>query len=143
MVSFLKKYFGALYIPVIWMLLVAVLCFLPGSMIPNESGFKIPQFDKFVHICMFGGFVFTWNLYLSNRISDLQKLMRYFFLVYLLGCAYGIGSEFVQKYWIPGRDYDNVDIISDIMGAGVAYGLSHLLLVARRGPAVGAKNKPL
>ncbi len=129
MILFLKKYFGAFYIPLIWTLIVATLCFLPGSMIPKETGFTIPQFDKLVHMGMFGGFVFLWNLWLSNRIAELPKLLRYFFLIYLLGCAYGIGSEFVQKYWIPGRDYDNADIIADLVGAGLAYGLSHLLYV--------------
>jgi VanZ family protein len=97
-------------------------------MIPSETGFKIPNFDKIVHMGMFGGFVFCWNLYLSNRIPDPRKLLRLFFIVYLLGCAYGIGSEFVQKYWIPGRDYDNADIIADLIGAGLAYGLSNLSL---------------
>ena len=134
MIPFLKKYFAARYIPVVWSLFVAVLCFLPGSMVPSEAGFKIPQFDKFVHICLFGGFVFLWNLHLSNRTSDLHKLLRYFFLVYVLGCVYGIGSEFVQKYWIPGRDYDNADIVADLIGAGLAYGLSNLLLIADRPP---------
>lgn len=131
MIPFLKKYFGALYIPILWTLIVALLCFMPGSMIPNENGFKIPQFDKIVHMGMFGGFVFLWNLFLSKRIPDLRKLLRFFFLIYVLGSAYGIASEFIQKYWIPGRDYDNADIIADLIGAGLAYGLSHIWLIGQ------------
>jgi hypothetical protein len=131
MIPFLKKYFAALYIPIIWTLIVALLCFLPGSMIPNEKGFEIPQFDKIVHMSMFGGFVFFWNLYLSKRIPDLYKLLRFFFLTYIVGSAYGIASEFIQKYWIPGRDYDNADIIADLIGAGLAYGCSHILLISK------------
>jgi hypothetical protein len=131
MIPFLKKYFAALYIPILWTLFIALLCFVPGSMIPNESGFKIPQFDKIVHMGMFGGFVFLWNLFLSKRIPDVRKLLRFFFLIYILGIAYGIASEFIQKYWIPGRDYDNADIIADLIGAGLAYGLSHLLLITK------------
>jgi hypothetical protein len=130
MIPFLKKYFSKLYVPIVWTLLISVLCFMPGSMVPSESGFKIPQFDKFVHIGMFGGFVFLWNLYLSKRIPELRKLLRLFFLIYILGSAYGIASEFIQKYWIPGRDYDNEDIIADLIGAGLAYGLSHVLLIS-------------
>jgi VanZ family protein len=37
--------------------------------------------------------------------------------------------EYVQKYWIPGRDYDLADIIADMFGAGIGYGLSNLLLL--------------
>jgi hypothetical protein len=129
LVDFLKKYFGALYVPIIWSLIVGVLCCLPGSMLPSEAGFKIPNFDKIVHIGMFGGFVFLWNLYLSSRIPDLRKLLRLFFLFYVLGNIYGIGMEYVQKYWIPGRDYDLADMIADMIGAGLAYGLSNIWFV--------------
>jgi VanZ family protein len=141
MLNFLKKYFASLYIPLLWTVIVAILCFLPGSMVPSESHFAIPQFDKFVHVTLFGGFVFLWNLYAAKRIGDAGRLAKLFFLWYVLGNIYGIGSEYVQKYWIPGRDYDQADIISDMIGAGLAYGLSNLWLIKR--PAGTEKNKPL
>jgi len=143
MVSFLKKYFSAWYVPVLWSVIIAVLCCLPGSMLPRESGFKIPNFDKLVHMGMFGGFVFLWNLYLTRRIPELGKLMWLFFLFYVLGNVFGIGMEYVQKYWIPGRDYDLADMIADMIGAGVAYGLSNILLRPTADAAAGGKNKPL
>jgi VanZ family protein len=134
MITFLKKYFSSLYIPVLWTCIVGTLCCLPGSMLPNEEHFPIPQFDKFVHITFFGGFVFLWNLYEASRVRDLQKLLRLFFLWYVLGNIFGIGIEYIQKYWIPGRDYDQADIIADMIGAGLAYGVSTLWLI---------KSKPL
>ncbi len=138
MISFLKKYFAALYVPIIWTVIIAILMCLPGSALPKETGFKIPQFDKIVHMGVFGGFVFLWSLWLSKRVSDPRVLIRWFFIFYVLGNAYGIGMEFVQKYWIPGRDYDLADMIADMMGAGVAYGLCHFLLLL---PPRGAKSK--
>jgi VanZ family protein len=102
---------------------------MPGSMIPNEGGFSIPQFDKLVHMGMFGGFAFLWNLYLSKKISDASRLLRLFFLVFILANAYGIGMEFVQKCCVPMRDYDEADIIADMVGAGIAYGLSNIFLL--------------
>jgi VanZ family protein len=129
MMSFLKKYFANIYTAIGWSLLIGILLTLPGSVLPNEGSFKIPQFDKFVHIGMFGGFVFLWTLYIGSRRPPLRKLLRLFFLVFVVAVIYGIGSEYVQKYYIPGRDYDEADIIADMIGAGLAYGLSHLLLV--------------
>ena len=129
MVAFLRKYFGHLYIPLIWTLLVLIACCLPGSMVPNEQGFKIPNFDKLVHLAMFGGFVFLWNLYLTKRSLALPRLLRLFFLFYMLSNFFGISMEIVQKYWIPGRDYDTYDIIADMFGAGIGYGLSEMLLI--------------
>lgn len=118
----------------LWTCIVATLCCLPGSLLPNESHFRIPNFDKLVHISFFGGFVFLWNLYEAERVSETEKLLKLFFLWYVLGNIFGIGIEYIQKYWIPGRDYDQADIIADMIGAGLAYGLSNLLLL---------KNKPL
>jgi len=37
--------------------------------------------------------------------------------------------EYVQKYFIPFRDFDTVDIISDLIGAGFGYGISNISLI--------------
>jgi hypothetical protein len=129
MIPFLRKYFGKLIYPLLWSLVTGVLLSLPGSLLPDESRFTFPQFDKVVHITLFGGFVFIWNLYLSNRISRLAPLLRWFFLIFILANAYGISMEYVQRCCIPLRDFDEADIIADMIGGGVAYGLSHLLLL--------------
>jgi len=129
MIAFFKKYLSALYVPIVWTVIIGTLCCLPGKVLPNESGFRIPQFDKLVHICMFGGFVFLWNLYLSKRTTAMNVLLKGFFIFFVIGNIYGVGMEYAQKYWIPGRDYDLADIIADMIGAGLAYGLSNLLLL--------------
>jgi VanZ family protein len=67
-----------------------------------------------------------------------HRLLRLFFLVFILADIYGIGMEFMQKYYIPGRDFDEADIIADMIGASLAYGLSNLFL-----PGSYTKNKPL
>jgi hypothetical protein len=144
MIPFLKKYFSALYIPIVWTLVIGILMCLPGRMLPKEEGFSIPQFDKFVHITLFGGFVFLWSLWLTRRVSVTAVLLRWFFVFYVLANVYGVSMEYVQKYWIPGRDYDLADIIADMIGAGLAYGLVHLVLLfpaeGKNGSAEGAKR---
>lgn len=138
LIIFLRRYFAFLLVPVLWTIIVATLCCLPGSLLPNESHFRIPQFDKFVHLCMFGGFVFLWNLYESKRVENFGRLMRLFFLFYVLGNAFGIAIEFIQRS-IPGRDYDLADMIADMIGAGLAYGISNIWLVTRD---LRDKNEP-
>ena len=137
----MKKLFSSPYTPILWTLIVATLCCLPGSLIPSETHFTIPQFDKFVHATMFGGFVFLWNLYASKKVKEGERLLRVFFTWYIVGNIFGIATEYIQKYWIPGRDYDEADIIADMIGAGLAYGFSNLWL--RKRSAVTEKNKPL
>jgi len=133
MIPFLKKYLAALYVPVTWTIIIGILLALPGSALPKETAFKIPQFDKIVHMTLFGGFVFLWDLYVTKRFSETGRLLRWFFIFYVLANLYGTGMEYVQKYWIPGRDYDLADIIADMIGAGLGYGCSHLFLLTAGG----------
>ena len=135
MIPFLKKYFSALYFPIIWTLIILILCCLPGKMLPSETGFRIPNFDKFVHMVLFGGFVVFWSLYMTRRSSEYRILLRAFFIFYIIANFFGYSMELAQKYWIPGRDYDLADVIADMAGAGIAYGLCNLLLL------FPAKNK--
>ncbi|HMH32765.1 MAG TPA: VanZ family protein [Puia sp.] len=119
----IKKYLGRRWVSIVWTLIILVLLALPGSVMPKEQTFTIPQLDKFVHVILFGGFVFLWSYYFSKKQLPFTKLVRVFFYIFIAACVYGIGMEYVQKYFIPMRDYDEADIIADILGAGMAYGL--------------------
>lgn len=132
MLRFIKKYLSALYVPIVWTLFILIAMCTPGNYIPKEEGFFIPDFDKVVHMGLFGGFVFLWCLYLAGKPVATKKLLWGFFWFYLFSNGLGIGIEYAQKYWIPGRDYDLADIIADILGSGLGYGLSNLLLLAGR-----------
>lgn len=129
MLRFIHKYFSPLYVPVIWTLLIAIAMCLPGRYIPNEQKFVLPNFDKIVHAGLFGGFVFLWCLYLTRRGIAYKKLLLGFFCFYMLSNGFGISMEYVQKYWIPRRDFDLADIIADMLGAGLGYGFSNLWLL--------------
>jgi VanZ family protein len=125
----LKKYFAKLYIAISWTLIVLILLSLPGKMLPNEPAFKIPNLDKVVHICLFGGFVLLWCLYAGTRRLSQKKLLEYFFYIFIIGVTIGISMEYVQKYFIPNRDFELGDIIADMIGAGLAYGIANVTLV--------------
>jgi VanZ family protein len=126
---FLKKYFAKLYIAICWTLIVLILLALPGNMLPDEAAFKIPNLDKIVHFCLFGGFVFLWALYANSKKFSAKKNLRIFFILFLTGSLLGITMEYVQKYFIPFRDFELGDIIADLIGSGIAYGICNLSLV--------------
>ncbi len=52
-----------------------------------------------------------------------------FFWIFVIAAVYGAGMEFVQKYFIPGRDFEVGDILADLIGASLAYGTSNILLL--------------
>jgi VanZ family protein len=127
--NWIKKYLGKKYIAISWTILIFILLALPGSVLPREKAFTIPQFDKLVHIGLFSCFVFLWCLYFSKRNLPQKKLLGLFFWIFVIAAFYGAGMEFVQKYFIPGRDFEVGDILADLMGASLAYGTSNILLL--------------
>jgi VanZ family protein len=104
-----------------WTLIIFILLSLPGGMLPNENNLSIPNLDKFVHVTMFGGFVFLWCLYFSYRPTEKPVSKTLHFSIFLIACVYGTVMEYVQKYFIPNRDFDIYDILADIAGALVGY----------------------
>ena len=125
----IKRYLGKIHVSIGWTLIIFILLALPGQMFPKEQGFTIPNFDKFVHVGLFAGFVLLWCYYYSTRKFAFRKLLRIFFYIFIIGSAYGIAMEYVQKYFIPFRDFDTRDIISDLIGAGLGYGISNISLI--------------
>jgi VanZ family protein len=124
----ISTYLSRSWVAITWTAIIFILLAMPGSVLPKEQTFSIPHFDKFIHIVLFGGFVFLWSYYYSRKKLGAKKLARLFFLIFIISCAYGIGMEYVQKYFIPGRDYDQEDIIADMIGAALAYGYCNIRL---------------
>ena len=125
----IKKLLGNLIAPIIWTVFMQVLFCLPGDSLPDESSFHIPNLDKYVHVFLFSTFVFLWCYYFYRRGKSLKTLKVAFFIVWLIAAFNGIIIEFIQLNFIPGRSFDKGDIIADMAGAGLAYGISNIKLL--------------
>jgi hypothetical protein len=132
LIVLIKTLLSNILIPVAWTIMIIVLLALPGNMLPSEQGFSIPNFDKAVHITLFGGMVFLWCFYFYSKKIAVKKLLSAFFIVYVCANVLGIGMEFVQKYFIPFRDFELGDIIADMIGAGIAYGFCNMFLIEEK-----------
>jgi len=77
---------------------------------------------------LFGGFVLLWSIYFNKKIINQKKLLVVFFRIFILASVYGASTEFIQKYFIPSRDFDVADILADVAGAAIAYGISNVFL---------------
>lgn len=125
----IKAWLGTRWFAVCWTLLILILISIPGNVLPKEETFGVPDADKLIHSFLFGIFVWLWCLYYYRRGIRGRKLATVFFFVFLISMAYGAGTEFIQKYFIPMRDFTLGDIIADIMGAGVGYGICNIRLL--------------
>lgn len=124
----MKKVFSKIYVPVAWFILCEILMLLPGSKLPGGGLFDIPHFDKIVHSIIFGNFVAFWCLYYSTRPKTAAQLRNIFFVVFLIAVVNGILIEYLQFNYVPGRSFDEGDIVADVTSAGFAYGLCNVLL---------------
>ncbi len=125
----IKRLFGTPYLPIAWFILIQVLLCLPGSSIPSTDDFLVPDIDKAVHVTLYGGLVGMWCFYCYLKNFAVRKLVRLYFLIFLLAGFNGILMEFVQRCCIPQRSFDLSDIIADLTGCSVAYGICNIKLL--------------
>ena len=64
---------------------------------------------------MFSILVGLWCGAMKNRNSII------FVELAISGLVYGIGMEFIQKYFVPNRSFDLWDIMADAAGCGVGF----------------------
>ena len=95
---------------IIWLFLISVLFFLPGSALPQEGLFGIPHFDKYVHAGFFAILLFLWRFYFDPAAG-------YSWLLFALAFCYGLGVEVIQHYFILYRSFDVGDVAADMVGA--------------------------
>jgi VanZ family protein len=116
---------------VVFFVITVFLLTLPGSSFPKSHFFDIPYFDKWVHIGLFGTLCFLFSFPIVYfTISDQQKKYLFWTIV-LFGISYGIIMEYVQKYWVVNRSFDEMDMIADAIGCFLALLLSLQILKRR------------
>jgi VanZ family protein len=82
---------------------------------------NIPNFDKLVHAGLFGGLTFLFALpLLKSGFSEKQKI-NYSIKISLAAVVWGITIEFLQKFFVPSRDFDLLDWAADTLGVIIAF----------------------
>lgn len=106
----MKKNKVFLLLSFIWFAFTTFLLCLPGGNFPKILWLRyIPQFDKLVHIFIF----FVLSFLICKTVNN----KKWFLQVALCCSFYGVIMEFVQKYYIPNRSFDLVDIVADTIGS--------------------------
>ncbi|HCL05798.1 MAG TPA: hypothetical protein DHW64_07475 [Chitinophagaceae bacterium] len=117
----------------IFLIITIILLCLPGNNgFPGSWWFrKIPQFDKLVHIGMFGMLCFLFHLPAWKSSLQNGARQRWFWLVSVGSIVYGTGMEFVQRELIVNRSFEEADILADSVGALGALALSQTLFLRK------------
>lgn len=107
------------YIPaLLWAVLIYVLLTLPGKDFADSALDKIPNFDKVVHMGLFGAQVFWLALPLAKRYRPSAGILVW---IMIAVTVFGILMEYVQKYFTVDRSFDWTDMVADGVGAMLSY----------------------
>lgn len=107
-----------------WFVVVMVLTCLPGKDVPDLSGLDVIYFDKWVHMGLFGGLTFFLCLPFRNSPYSSKQRVHYFIRIAMACSIWGLAVEFIQRFFIPGRDYELLDWAADSVGCLLALLLS-------------------
>lgn len=111
-------FYNRLLLPLIgWLIFCTVLLTIPGDSLPGDNWLNIPHLDKYIHIFLFSVMTILMSRWLLKKGIPYHQGKLYIIICGLLALAYGIGMEYVQKYWVPLRSFDYTDIIADGVGA--------------------------
>ncbi len=121
------RFFNKPWPTVIWAAIIFILLTIPGSSIPSEGLFGLPDLDKIVHVFIFGTLVVLWSRYAIFRFSN-QKNPVIMVAIVLLSCLFGVGMEYFQKYFEPSRSFDPGDMAADAIGSVLAWLLCRFYL---------------
>lgn len=110
------------FIPgVAWFFLVLVLLCLPGSDLPKvEDWFNKIYFDKWVHVGLFTILAFLFMYPFIRSSLTIEEKWHYMIRIAIATSLWGLTTEFIQKYFIPGRSFDLFDWSADSLGALIA-----------------------
>ncbi len=111
------------FIPgIAWFFVILFLICLPGKDVPEVGWLSsIPNFDKIVHITIFGVLAALLSWPLKRSSFNNKRRIQYFIGITIAVSIWGLTTEFIQKLFISGRNFDLLDWVADTFGALLAF----------------------
>jgi VanZ family protein len=118
-----KKSLFNSYIPaILWSVLVLAILCTPGEDLPKLGSWtEYINLDKFVHIGIFGLMAFLFMR--PGAKKDVATVIKknLFLKIAIAVSLWGLTTEFIQHFWIPGRSFDLLDFVADAIGCFAAF----------------------
>ena len=100
-----------------WFFVVMVLMFTPGNDLPDVGDwFSQLNFDKLIHIGVFALLAYLFMRPIGKSMLPPKTKAKYFLKIAAATCIWGITTELVQKYIVPGRSFSLLDWAADTIG---------------------------
>jgi VanZ family protein len=105
----------------VWFLIVLVLMCTPGKDLPDTKLLKIIFLDKAVHFACFALLVILFYYPIGKTDVASASKLNYLTRLTIAGILWGITTELIQRFFIPGRSFDLFDWLADSLGAIAAF----------------------
>ena len=104
--------------------LIFILLSMPAGNTPGDDWIsyllQLPYADKIIHVGLFGSLALSLFSHFEQYSNISFRSTRTKALSLIACILYGIGMEFYQKYFVPSRSLDVIDMLADAMGALLA-----------------------
>jgi len=112
----------------VWVIFEFVLIFIllrmPGTDIQGTNWMSfildLPYADKVVHMGLFGSLALSIFFHFEQYSNISFRSTRTKALSLIVCILFGIGMEYYQKYFVPSRGFDVIDMLADAIGALLA-----------------------
>jgi VanZ family protein len=106
------------FIPgIAWFFLVLIAVCIPGENLPKVDNWLIKiDYDKIIHIGLFSVLAYLFMYPFVKSSLSIKQKWYYFIKIAIATIIWGITTELIQKFFIPGRSFTLADWLADCIG---------------------------
>lgn len=106
------------YPGIAWFFLVLILICIPGYDLPKVDNWLIEiNFDKFIHVGIFAVLAWLFMIPVVRSTLPVKGKRNWLIKITIASVIWGITTELIQKFFIPGRSFNLTDWAADGLGA--------------------------
>lgn len=110
------------YPGIAWFFLVLIAICIPGYELPKvDQWFIEVNFDKLIHVGLFAVLAYLFMLPVIRSALPKKEKSNYLIKITIATVIWGLTTEVIQKFFIPGRSFTLGDWLADSLGGVIAF----------------------
>lgn len=124
------------FIPgIAWFFLILIAICIPGYDLPEVDKWLIEiNFDKLIHIGLFAVLAYLFMLPVVRSGLPVKEKWQWLIKITIAAVIWGITTELIQKFFIPGRSFNLSDWAAD--GLGGIFSLIYFKVRRKKYPGI-------
>ena len=116
-----EMHISKFYPGIAWFFLVLIAICIPGYDLPKVDNWLIEiNFDKFIHVGLFAVLACLFMRPVVKSTLPAKEKWHYLIKIAIATIVWGLTTEIIQKFFIPGRSFTLGDWLADSLGSLIA-----------------------